>query len=180
MKHRILGFGLMVGGAAVGGTASAQPRVPIEVDVGWYHACTTTSCGDVTCWGLDDDGQSADRSTVAGPGLGIVYNAARVGLYHTCALDFMGRVECWGDDRFGQSSPPNVEFYRIDAGGLSTCGIRDSDRALQCWGDIAPPNAPGRFKEISVGEGHACAVREDSTEVVCWATTATARPRISI
>ena len=79
-------------------------------------------------------------------------------------------VACWG--RIGS---PAGTFKSIAVGEAVyhgfACGVRTSGE-LACWGDnghdwgnVFPPE--GTFKSVSLGYGHACAIKMDDT-VVCW------------
>lgn len=65
----------------------------------------------------------------------------------------------------------NKKYFKVDAGSSFVCGIRHKDRGLDCWGlnDLGQLNAPkkGRYKKLSLGEMHGCAIRLDN-RLVCW------------
>jgi len=65
----------------------------------------------------------------------------------------------------------NKKYFKVDAGSSFVCGIRQKDRGLDCWGlnDLGQLNAPkkGRYKKLSLGEMHGCAIRLDN-RLVCW------------
>ena len=65
----------------------------------------------------------------------------------------------------------NKRYFRVDAGSSFVCGIRHKDRGLDCWGlnDLGQLNPPkkGRYKKLSLGEMHGCAIRLDN-RLVCW------------
>ena len=71
------------------------------------------------------------------------------------------------------------KYFKVDAGSSFVCGIRQIDRGLDCWGlnDFGQTTAPkGRFKQLSLGEMHGCAIRLDN-RLVCWGN-AGARPNL--
>ncbi len=81
-----------------------------------------------------------------------------------------GTVGCWG--RIGS---PAGTFRSVAVGEASrrgfACGVRTNGE-LACWGDnghdwgnVFPPE--GTFKSVSLGRGHACAIKIDDA-VVCW------------
>lgn len=60
----------------------------------------------------------------------------------------------------------------VSCGMYGCCAVL-STGALTCWGDAAhdlgqlePPS--GRYVQVAVGMGHACAVRTPGLEAVCW------------
>merc|ERR1712217_726248 len=68
------------------------------------------------------------------------------------------------------ASPPVGERFRVIAAGASqSCGLRDVDGSVICWGKTDYGVAPSQigFSAVTVGEYHACALRADSV-AVCW------------
>lgn len=92
-----------------------------------------------------------------------------------CANDFCDSGVC--------KSQPKV-FTDIQAGGDTTCAIEEDTEDLYCWGSnswgllgdgqtISSKNSPSKValsnvKQVSVGNGHACAVVGDSRQLFCW------------
>jgi cysteine-rich repeat protein len=76
------------------------------------------------------------------------------------------------DETAGESCDDSEgRFLDIAPGGGFTCGQRDADRAVRCWGSNlqGQSSAPaGRFLPVSAGANHACAVESESRAVVCW------------
>ncbi len=74
-------------------------------------------------------------------------------------------------------SPVKVEDYKfkaISAGKDAICGILWDD-TIACWSvtdvndhDRILDSPAGTYKQLSVGSGHACAVRKNKGIVVCW------------
>lgn len=95
-------------------------------------------------------------------------------------------VTCWGSNEYGQASPPPDlgAASALSAASWHTCAIRQTDRAIVCWGDVSefqpPPSDLGAVSEVgsgygdtcairvSVGNTHACAIRQADATVVCW------------
>ena len=120
-----------------------------------------------------------------------------VGYQHACAVKSNGKMVCWGngaDDRLGfgnslnQQSP--VEVKNINTAVSCSLGhdhscVKLSDKTNRCWGsansgqlgngqlDSNKMTIPVTVKgintaiQISVGDGHSCAVLEGGT-VSCW------------
>src|SRR3989339_365121 len=72
----------------------------------------------------------------------------------------------------------------ISAGWYSACGIRANDSRVVCWGygafgvlgdgsttDNLIPNVTAdasAYKSVSVGDSHACGIRQNDSRVLCW------------
>ena len=143
-------------------TASEQSRpvqvpaldAPIDVSVGYYHACALEDDSTVRCWGWNSEGQLGHSSSSIGPSQVIeadsglpIDNVVAIssGYAHTCALKLDGTVWCWGWNRFGQ---------------LGDGSRMNSDRAIEVVG-------LRNVLEISVNYSHSCAVGADGS-VHCW------------
>jgi Putative Ig domain/Regulator of chromosome condensation (RCC1) repeat len=127
---------------------------------------------------------TGERAASANPSPGAP-KFVSVGGSHTCAIRDDGTLVCWGDDSAGQlDGVPSGTFQSVSAGGSHTCAIRTSDH-LTCWGDDSDgvvSDAPTgyhhwwhwhhhhhlpEFLAVSVGDAHACAIRDDGT-LACW------------
>jgi hypothetical protein len=84
-------------------------------------------------------------------------------------------------------APPNSDnsnitapYYKVDAGSSLVCAIRNKDRGIDCWGlnDFGQLNTPtkGRFKFLSAGQHHACAINLKN-QLLCWGSLS-ARPTV--
>ncbi len=111
--------------------AVALPMAASAIAVGAEHSCAALLDGTVRCWGLNDQGQLGNGSTLGGAavvsvertdamplgspttieGASAVIVALSGGIKHTCALTQTGAVYCWGYNNNGQvgdgSSAPN-------------------------------------------------------------------------
>ena len=80
---------------------------------------------------------------------------------------------CWGDDSKGQSSDtPELTTFRALALGVSyTCGVRDADDEIECWGELPFDEAPPAgiaFFTIASGGYHSCALTTLDGAAHCW------------
>ena len=129
---------------------------------------------------------------------------------HTCALAEDRSLWCWGDNGYGQlgigdasqTPGPNLiaggPWEHDEATRYHTCAIA-TDATLWCWGDNAngqlgdgtqtrhntPQPLAGttrdRFRSLSLGLEHSCAIRDDDS-LWCWGQTyygALADPNLS-
>jgi hypothetical protein len=94
-----------------------------------------TACGilirtsEILCWGPDEDSPLVDPPSGD-------YSQITAGDAHFCARRLgENSVDCWGDDSAGQATPVDGAFIDIDAGGDSTCGVRENG-VVACWGTL--------------------------------------------
>jgi alpha-tubulin suppressor-like RCC1 family protein len=122
------------------------------ISAGGEFACGIATDQHLYCWGSDEVGQIGNGQDGAGetPSLATVQNqrfsAVSAGSRHACALNLVGAAYCWGDDTFGQLG----DSRRIH----STTPIPISETSL-------------RFRAISAGDRHTCAVTT-SGQAWCW------------
>jgi len=120
------------------------------------NVCALTQQGDAFCWGSNSYGQlgngTTTRSTtpIAIPGLrfsSLSVNAAR-----TCGITLAGELYCWGliNPPFGSEYPASRCFKE------DKCRVSPVSIAREV-----------KFKSISLGAEHACAVADDD-EAYCW------------
>lgn len=132
-----------------------------QVSKGANHSCGIRSDESLSCWGDNDDGQSA--SPVGN------FKQVSVGERHSCALRTDYALACWGWNGYGQAAPPAGRFTQVSAGGRHSCAVR-TDNHVSCWGNDwwgqATPPADS-FKQVSAGGYHTCAVKADDT-LACW------------
>ncbi|MFK7987900.1 MAG: MopE-related protein [Sandaracinaceae bacterium] len=116
---------------------------------GGAHGCLVTTGGQLTCWGLNRDGQvgvgSSDTTvpvptTIPGEWAGVA-----TGDRTTCAWDTDGRGFCWGrnNGHIGDGTAVDRDvptavlgghrWSQLEVGSDVTCGIR-ADDAVMCWG----------------------------------------------
>jgi len=139
---------------AVVGVASAK-----QVTVGFAHACALLDDGAVRCWGRNDSGQTAGRTSYLPAAHELVGAEPVERVTDARAVVASGRTTCtlgrsppqtwcWGqpslaDHTIGQAVvnerpvvvPELAHFDEIAANEGAFCGIRDED--VQCWGKVS-------------------------------------------
>ena len=120
---------------------------------GTAHTCAVTTSGRAKCWGLNDNGQLGDDSTlmrlfpVDASNLTDGIEAVAAGSHHTCALTVSGGLKCWGKNNSGQlgdrtNAERHVPAYvsglssdviAVATGESHTCAVTTSGTA-KCWG----------------------------------------------
>lgn len=158
------------------------------------HVCAIQNDASLWCWGDNLDGQLGDgtltdrSAPVQIAGAWLVVSA---GVFSTCAIRDSGVLACWGTD-LGSSPttstltpvdlrPDLAGWTAIDVSIEHACGMRDGE--LWCWGDsfngrlgdenltssIDKPQRIGgdRWRAVSAGPTHSCAIREDG-HLACW------------
>jgi alpha-tubulin suppressor-like RCC1 family protein len=159
------GQGGQTPGAAKGGIGRLIQATPTSVVTDATHIAASSgehTCaiadGEVSCWGLDFQGQLGDgtpgelrgTATVV-PGLSGA-SAVAGGFLHTCAIADGGKgrgVFCWGLTNFGQTgaAPPGQ------------------------GGDLQPTpfevSGLGNAVAVTAGESHSCALLDDG-QARCW------------
>jgi alpha-tubulin suppressor-like RCC1 family protein len=130
------------------------------------------------------------------------WSAVAIGTDFGCGLQTDQSLWCWGNGNNGQLGGPvlgyrglprrlgSASWTRIAAGGRTACGIR-VDGSLWCWGSnnlgqagvgsatdpIAEPTeitAPADWKEVAVGDNHACAI-DGKGGMWCWGDNSNAQ-----
>jgi alpha-tubulin suppressor-like RCC1 family protein/uncharacterized ParB-like nuclease family protein len=147
-------------------TDTNTPGAPINLGTGrtatavttkGLHTCALLDNGQVTCFGLNQNGQLGNGNTNNNnaPNTTVTLPAGRTATaistssdYHTCALLDNDQVTCWGQNSFG-------ELGLGDTNGASTPR------------DIINLGSDRRVISISSGQFHNCALLDDST-VKCW------------
>ena len=162
----------------------ADPR-PVEVSNGvvfrtvstfWDHSCGIAITGAAWCWGLNTVGQlgvadslltvcvvgggvaSSACSPVPLPVSGnLAFESLSVGAAHTCGLATDGTAWCWGAHGSGQ----------LGVAQDTDCGSRFIPEGFTC--SVVPVEVAGghRFRTISAGRAHTCAV-DDNGAAYCW------------
>ena len=143
----------------VEGAAFFSTERPIDVAVGYYHACFLFDDGRLSCSGYNLQGQlgmgepsaSPYRETlpveVAMPS-DITIESVATGWDSTCAIDSEGQVWCWGDN---SNQKLNVQ---------STDGYVYGPELVEF------PTTPHAV-ELAVGRHHQC-ILDDNSDIYCW------------
>jgi Regulator of chromosome condensation (RCC1) repeat len=147
-----------------GGTCAAGRVAPSKIAVGGVTGCAIDSTGALRCWGTPPAGSS---SASTGPfvqinGRGDVYGAATSGL----SLAF------WGSTQLQLSPAPGLAVDQVAVNGpiicaVTTCGTLSCFRSGSSDKDGLTMAPMGAFRQVTLGEHHACALDESGT-LKCW------------
>jgi alpha-tubulin suppressor-like RCC1 family protein len=145
--------------ASHGYAVRTYPHEPFtSITAGGVHTCALAEDGAAHCWGANYAGQAGvtgnDRVSLPAPiGTSVRFTAISAGSAHTCGIDLEGAAHCWGDNAFGQ---------------LGTGSLGASAPAP------APVATPLRFRAISAGGYHTCAIATTG-EAYCWGANSVAQ-----
>ena len=137
------------------------------LSAGFAHTCALQeSDARIVCWGYDNYGQISQVPAGA-------WQDLSVGLVHTCGRRQDGTVECW---RLRDASAPAMKS--LSTGANETCGLRQADGFLQCWGSLYAGDRGGKWSDgrgvtatvyksfFNASTAH-CGIRPDDT-LDCW------------
>ena len=165
------------------------------VSAGSGHACALKSDGTVACWGgTDTAGQTIDAARAP---TSTTFTTLDAGPDLTCGVKTDGTLQCWGATTHNRQTVPGGGFSRVAVGATHVCAIKSSDQSIECWGEklffdfegddvpddiggkgnhtsTIPPTGTHRYTDITAGEGHTCAIRDDK-KAVCWGYHADSR-----
>ncbi len=174
------------------GYAADYPRTGTfkKIAVGNVHACGIKADDTVQCWGgVQSAGPPVVRLAYANPPSG-TFKDISAGIDLTCGVKTDGTLECWGATTHNRQTEPTGTFDRVAVGATHVCAIKSGDKSIECWGEAVffdrdgdgtpddiggkgnhtsttPPSGAHRYIDITTGEGHTCAIREDK-KAVCW------------
>lgn len=133
------------------------------LSAGRAHTCALSSAR-IVCWGDNAFGQISQVPSGT-------WRDLAAGYVHTCGRRQDETVECW---RPKDAAAPAMTS--LSSGQDETCGLRQTDGFLQCWGDLFPLQwrvADGRgvyavaFKAFFNASIAHCGIRSDNT-LDCW------------
>ena len=145
------------------------------LSAGYAHTCALLqSNAGIVCWGDNAYGQISQVPS------GGTWQDLSAGKVHTCGRRQNGTVECW---RLRDTSSPPMTS--LSSGMDETCGLRQVDSFLQCWGDLiafgSRPVVDGRgvypvaFKSFYNASIAHCGIRTDDT-LECWGLSSSSIP----
>ncbi|WCJ19346.1 CRINKLY4 related 2 [Euphorbia peplus] len=150
LKNVVSGDGFSCGVSKDGGIVCWGPRsrnLGILSDSGHFEILASgknSLCGikslnsEVQCWG--------DTNEIGAPPTGIRFASLTAGARHFCGVQKDNhQVLCWGTADFS-SVPKGSGFMTLGSSDYTTCGVREVDLVLDCWGvhgksllDYSPP-----------------------------------------
>jgi len=123
------------------------------------HTCAVHFNNEVTCWGLNTNGQL--NVPVIDGGF-VEIDAGRVS---TCGIDTLGQAHCWSSDVFLQTAEPvQGPFIDVEAGVNHSCGLTIEGN-IECWAlretfNITPPDS-GPYTDLTVSNLAICGLGAD-------------------
>lgn len=156
--------------ACWGGIAETNPVTGSFTDItlGSNFGCGLRSGGGVVCWNW---GTSADYQVIAPTGS---FSMIDAGNGRACGVLSGGSAFCWGAVATGQLAAPTGAFQSVSM-NAAPCGVR-TNGDIMCWNSTTGGSTTttgfdslpaGPFSQISVGGGHACALRP-SGAIACF------------
>lgn len=147
------------------GPGAGPPGTFEQIATAGSTVCGLRTSGRMECYGLDG-------ATEAPSGVFVEITAG----YHLCGRQSDGTVAC--TSLWATRTSFDGPLLQVDAGGWSTCGLRNANWAV-CLG-AAPEPSDGPFVSLRVGGHHVCGLRVDGS-VSCLADGgATATPPSSM
>jgi len=114
-------------------------------------SCAIDGSGHVQCWGNPGNGRTLPPDPTA------IFSSVACGFHHTCGVRVdsagatAGTTVCWGMGGDGQASPPAENMRQVCAGYKHSCGVRDEDGGVVCWGR----NQEGQTNAYDPDDGNA-------------------------
>ncbi len=166
------------------GAEGVQLAFAPQIELGTDFGCWLKADHHVTCWGELEGKQPSGE-----------FQQISAASFHACGVTTQGDVQCWGahsaapGGKFAQVSAGDEASCGVRPDGELSCwgatGATDYSDALQkqCQGDEAGDECEdlsllgmrlvtrrpqGKFKRVTVGGRHACALTFDGTSK-CWA-----------
>lgn len=149
-------------------SVTTLPSIDPKLGVGGSHSCALNRRGEVSCWGLSQDGRILAPSDI--------FLDLDGALNFTCGIAEDSTLDCWGllETAGGAViATPTGTFTNISASDDTACATRTAGGVL-CWGSDdynlitdAPQSAGVVFTDIAVGQFHACGLRA-SGQISCW------------
>ena len=134
-----------------------------SITVGTSHACGLTPDGVAYCWGDNRYGQLGDggtsfRQTPAPVAGNVRFESISSQYDHTCAVTADGTSYCWGSNASSQLGSTTTAQCLSPSGGAVPCAVQPQ-----------PVSTTLRFRQVSTGDVHTCAVAENGSGW-CWGT----------
>ncbi|WP_419840838.1 RCC1 domain-containing protein [Candidatus Poriferisodalis sp.] len=98
-----------------------------KLALGYQSSCGIRSDDTIHCW--------SRYSEVAGK-----FTDIAKAHWHVCSLRTDGTVYCWGNGYWSELDPPSTSFKALATTRHNTCGIRSTDKKVECWQYTSPPH----------------------------------------
>ena len=169
-----------------GAVADGGGPTPVQLAVGYTHACARMSDGTIRCWGDNTSGQLGNTTIVDSSPVAVqvetINDATSISAANqtTCALRRSGEVWCWGNDAYGAvdgiardggapiiptpTGPTVTGAIAVSVGSTFTCALLSTNGPVttDCWGERPPNTNMGPSAVIAIN-----GVLTDATKLAC-------------
>jgi hypothetical protein len=143
-----------------------QPSVAlVSLSLDDDAACGVQPDASISCWGFDPFGATSPPALSG-------YSAVALGGQLSCGVHLDHSLACWGSSAAVAKVPANLKDVAQVCARSGTACARHDDGSVECFGfggyvstEVPAPNAG--FVDVTCGDYHACALRQDGT-AVCW------------
>lgn len=150
-------------------TVTLPTLAATALSMGFEHGCAISPSRQLYCWGLNDQGQLGNGTTINRNTAAVVPGAPLVervsaGAAHTCAIGTDGELYCWGRNVRGQLGDGStttrrvpvqvargLRFSEVAAGAETTCALDVAGMAY-CWG-LLPGTTSSSHVPVQVSGG---------------------------
>ncbi|GAB4831947.1 hypothetical protein Ancab_005963 [Ancistrocladus abbreviatus] len=124
----------------------------------------------IQCWGSNSSTVDLIHGQFGNTSMSTIVAGER----HVCGFDLEGVLICKGDNSSGQLNAPSGEAFSQLALGMNfSCGIRESNHSVVCWGGGVGEYSNnstkgGSFESIVAGSDFVCGLSSGNLSVICW------------
>jgi len=145
----------------------------IQISCADYHCCGLDSYGHVHCWGDESVAHSSLKSPTVAVGVD-----GRDDEEDEEEEEEEEEEEDGYEDGNKNKNVEKIAFVQISVAMGYSCGIRESDKAIVCWGDHShrikmKDIVPGPFRQVSTGSLGVCGILASNDSLSCFGRAST-------